>query len=65
MHYLVRIAGMMVGVVFVSAVLAVAVNQWPMLQSVLADIGSMGVFVGLATSGFVGAVLTREYWLPA
>lgn len=61
MRYVLRIAGMIIGVVVLSAVAAAFLSQWV----AFAGVGDSGMFVGLTVSGLVAAVLTRELWLPA
>jgi len=63
--YLLRIA-LVIGLVVVgSAVLANLAFGWTFVQAALSSVGSQGLFVGLLTSGLVGALLTQEYWLTA
>lgn len=52
-------------VVALSAVLANVVFGWSVVQTALSTVGTQGLFVGLLTSGLVGALLTQEYWLTA
>lgn len=61
MRYLLRIAGMIIGVVILSAVGAALLSQWV----ALAGVGDSGMFIGLTVSGLVAAILTRELWLTA
>ncbi|MCA0305836.1 MAG: hypothetical protein LCH87_00450 [Actinobacteria bacterium] len=63
MRYLVRIGGMIIGVIAGSAVLATVLSQFMAQAGILADVGAGGVFVGLTTMGLMGAILTREAWL--
>lgn len=65
MRYVVRISGMIIGVIAGSAVLAAVLTQYLGRSAVLADVGGGGVFVGLATMGLMAAVLTREAWLES
>jgi hypothetical protein len=65
MRYMLRISGMIIGVVLGSAVLAVVLNQFMARFSVVAEVGAGGMFVGLATMGLMAAILTREAWLAA
>lgn len=52
-------------VVAVSAIVADLAFSWGFLSSALSSVGTQGLFVGLLTSGLVGALLTQEYWLTA
>lgn len=61
MRYMLRIIAMIGGIVLGSAVLATVLSHWVSL----AGVGDSGMFVGLMVSGLVGAILTREAWLPA
>jgi hypothetical protein len=61
MRYVLRIAGMIIGVVVLSAALAAGLSQWVAVSGV----GDSGMFVGLTVSGLVAAIFTREFWLPA
>lgn len=63
MRYLLRIAAVVSGVIIASAVLAAVINHFVVMYGVVTDIDSAGMFVGLATSGFMAALLTRESWL--
>ena len=63
MRYLTRIAAVISGVIVASAVLAIVLNHFVVMFGVVTDIDSAGMFVGLATSGFMAALLTRESWL--
>jgi len=65
MRYILRIAAVVSGVVFASAVLAIALNHFMVVFGVVSDIDSVGMFVGLATAGCMAALLTRETWLAA
>ena len=57
---------LVLGVVVVgSALVANLAFGWSFVQTALAAVGSQGLFVGLLTSGLVGALLTQEYWLTA
>jgi len=65
MKYLLKTA-MVVGVVIAgSVVLANLAFDLTGVQTILAGVGVQGLFVGLVTSGLVGALLTNEYWLTA
>lgn len=65
MKYLLKTA-MVVGVVIAgSVVLANLAFDLAGVQTILAGVGVQGLFVGLVTSGLVGALLTNEYWLTA
>ena len=65
MKYFFRIL-LVLGVVVVgSALVANLAFGWSFVQTALAAVGSQGLFVGLLTSGLVGALLTQEYWLTA
>lgn len=64
MRYIVRISAMIVGVVLGSAVLASLLSQL-LVRSAFAGLDGGALFVGLATMGFMGAILTREAWLTA
>ena len=63
MRYMLRIAAVVSGVIVASAVLAIVVNQFMVTFGVVSDIDAVGMFVGLATSGCMAALLTRESWL--
>jgi hypothetical protein len=65
MRYLLRIGGMIIGVIIGSAVLATVLTQYTAQFKVLADVGVGGLFVGLATMGLMTAILSREVWLAA
>jgi len=65
MRYILRIAAVVSGVVFASAVLAIALNHFMVVFGVVSDIDSVGMFVGLTTAGCMAALLTRETWLAA
>ncbi len=65
MRYLMRISGMIVGVLLGSAVLASVLSQFTVQYQALSGLDAGGVFVGLATMGFMAAILTREVWLAA
>ena len=58
-----RIAAVISGVIVASAVLAVVVNRFLVVFGVVSDIDTVGMFVGLATSGCIAALLSRESWL--
>jgi hypothetical protein len=63
MRYMLRIAAVISGVIIASAILAVVVNHFLVMFGVVTDVDAAGVFVGLATSGCMAALLTRESWL--
>jgi hypothetical protein len=63
MRYFSRIAAVISGVIFASAVLAIVVNHFLVVFGVVSDIDSAGMFVGLATAGCMAALLSRESWL--
>jgi hypothetical protein len=63
MRYLLRIAAVISGVIVASAVLAIALNHFMVVFGVVTDIDSVGMFVGLTTSGCMAALLTRDSWL--
>lgn len=65
MRYIMRISGMIVGVLMGSAVLASFLSQYTIRYAALAALDAGSVFVGLATMGFMVAILTREAWLAA
>lgn len=65
MRYIVRISGMIIGVVLGSAVLANVLGQFLVTSSAIAGLDAGGLFVGFVTMGLMGAVLTREAWLTA
>ncbi|MCA0295453.1 MAG: hypothetical protein LCH96_09145 [Actinobacteria bacterium] len=65
MRYLLRIGGMIIGVVMGSAVLAAVLSNFTTQFKVLADVGAGGLFVGLATMGLMTAILSRDAWLAA
>ncbi|MFT4108621.1 hypothetical protein [Propionicimonas sp.] len=65
MRYIVRISGMIIGVLLGSAVLAAALSQLTTRLVAVAGLDGGGLFVGLATMGFMVAILTRESWLAA
>ena len=65
MRDLMRIAAVVSGVIVASAVMAIVLNHFLVMFGVVTDIDSAGMFVGLATSGFMAALLTRESWLAA
>ena len=65
MRYIVRISGMMVGVLLGSAVLATLLSQYIVGFAAVTSLDAGAVFVGLATMGFMAAILTREAWLAA
>ena len=65
MRYLLRIAAVISGVFVASAVLAIVLNHFLVMFGVVSDIDSVGMFVGLMTSGCMAALLTRESWLAA
>lgn len=65
MKYLFKTA-VVVGVVIAgSVVVANLAFDLAGVQTILAGVGVQGLFVGLVTSGLVGALLTNEYWLTA
>ncbi|MGC3992813.1 MAG: hypothetical protein QM779_01565 [Propionicimonas sp.] len=64
MRYIVRISGMIIGVLLGSAVLATALSQFT-TRLAFAGLDGAGLFVGLVTMGFMVAILTRESWLAA
>nr|WP_300142875.1 hypothetical protein [Propionicimonas sp.] len=64
MRYIVRISAMIIGVILGSAVLASLLSQF-LVKAAFAGLDAGGLFVGLATMGFMGAILTRESWLTA
>lgn len=63
MRYILRIAAVVSGVIIGSAILAAVINHFLVMFGVVVDFDGVGVFVGLATSGFMAALLTRESWL--
>ena len=63
MRYVSRIAAVISGVIVASAVLAIVVNHFLVVFGVVSDIDTIGMFVGLATSGCMAALLSRESWL--
>ena len=63
MRYILRIAAVISGVIVASAVLAIVLNHFLVMFGVVTDIDSVGMFVGLMTSGCMAALLTRESWL--
>jgi hypothetical protein len=63
MRYILRIAAVISGVIVASAVLAIALNHFMVVFGVVTDIDSVGMFVGLTTSGCMAALLTRDSWL--
>lgn len=63
--YVFRILLVLGAVVVGSALVANFVFGWSFVQTALAAVGTEGLFVGLLTSGLVGALLTQEYWLTA
>ena len=65
MRYFTRIAAVISGVIVASAVLAIVLNHFVVRLGVVTDIDGAAMFVGLATSGFMAALLTRESWLAA
>ena len=65
MRDLMRIAAVVSGVIVASAVMAIVLNHFLVMFGVVTDIDSAGMFVGLSTSGFMAALLTRESWLAA
>jgi hypothetical protein len=65
MRYIVRIGGMIIGVLLGSAVLATFLGQFTARYAALAGLDGGAVFIGLATMGFMTAILTREAWLTA
>ena len=65
MRDVMRIAAVVSGVIIASAVLAIVLNHFVVMFGVVTDIDSVGMFVGLATSGFMAALLSRESWLAA
>lgn len=65
MRYVTRISGMIVGVLLGSAVLASFLGQFTIRYAATAGLDAGAVFVGLATMGFMVAILTREAWLAA
>jgi len=65
MRYILRISGMIVGVLLGSAVLATLVGQFTTRFAATAGLDSGAVFVGLVTMGFMAAILFREAWLTA
>jgi hypothetical protein len=65
MRYIMRIGGMIIGVVLGSAALAAILNQFAGRFVAMVGFDPGAVFVGLLTMGFLGAILTREVWLAA
>ena len=63
MRYILRIAAVISGVIVASAVLAIVLNHFLVMFGVVSDIDSVGMFVGLTTSGCMAALLTRDSWL--
>ena len=51
MRYISRIAAVISGVIVASAVLAIVLNHFLVMFGVVTDIDSVGMFVGLTTSG--------------
>ena len=65
MRDVMRIAAVVSGVIIASAVLAIVLNNFLVTFGVVTDIDGVGMFVGLVTSGFMAALLSRESWLAA
>lgn len=65
MRYIMRITAMIVGVILGSAVLASFLSEFLVTSAAVSGLDSGGVFVGLVTMGFMGAILSREAWLTA
>ena len=65
MRYIMRIGGMIIGVLLGSAVLATFLSQFTARYTALTGLDAGGFFIGLATMGFMTAILTREAWLTA
>ncbi|WP_098459638.1 hypothetical protein [Propionicimonas paludicola] len=65
MKYVFRILLVLGTVVVGSALIANLAFGSALVQTTLAAVGSQGLFIGLLTSGLVGALLTQEYWLTA
>lgn len=65
MKYIMRVVLVVGLVVAGSAIVADVVFSWGFLSTALSSIGTQGLFVGLLTSGLVGALLSQEYWLTA
>ncbi|PFG16061.1 hypothetical protein ATK74_0590 [Propionicimonas paludicola] len=63
--YVFRILLVLGTVVVGSALIANLAFGSALVQTTLAAVGSQGLFIGLLTSGLVGALLTQEYWLTA
>lgn len=65
MRYPLRIVVMIAGVIVLSAGLAGVINHFQVKYGVLLDVDGIGMFVGLMTSGFTAAILSRDFWLAA
>jgi hypothetical protein len=65
MHYVVRIGGVVIGVVVGSALLSFGLVWALTLYGLGSAISGGSVFAGLLTAGLVGAVLTRDSWFFA
>lgn len=63
--YVFKILLVLSAVVVASALIANLAFGSALVQTALAAVGSQGLFIGLLTSGLVGALLTQEYWLTA
>ncbi len=63
MRYFLRIAAVISGVIIGSAVLATVINHFLVMFGVPVEVDGVAMFIGLATSGFMAALLTRESWL--
>jgi|GEM_PF-1913369 hypothetical protein len=63
--YVFRILLVLGLVVVGSALVANLAFGWTFIQTALSAVGTQGLFVGLLTSGVVGALVTQEYWLTA